>query len=240
MLLSPIGHIESPYLTKFGVPRQPGLASAAESRIHFEPTYSLSREARWLDCVDWIVVLWSFSHNLDSRSDSVTVRPPLLGGTKRVGVFASRSSFRPNGLALSCVHVNAINHNSITVSGADMVDGTPVFDIKPYKRTLHCHEDADSGWQGQTEWPSMEHVDISDEYLMLVPMKERLGLLQVLRLDPRPAYTRTGQEDREFWTVYGSVVVWFTVRDRVLHVTRLRIMNDEEREHVKRTGSIPI
>ena len=150
MHLQPIGHIESPYLTKFGVPRQPGLVSRASSRIVFDSAHAPDIGSMGIEPDDSIIVLWMFTHNIKAASAwSKTVRPPLLGGTKRVGVFASRSSFRPNALALSCVQVRAYDHASLSFFGGDMADGTPVFALYPYLKNEHCVSGASEGWRGE-------------------------------------------------------------------------------------------
>lgn len=239
MQLEPLGYVKSPYLTKFGVPRQPGLATAVRSHIKIEPGYRNMAAVLGLRVSDWIIVLWSFSHNAGrGQSWSKTVRPPILGGTQRQGVFATRSSFRPNALAISCVQVAAISDDAITVTGGDMVDGTPVFDVFLYDGELDSIPNARGGWAQDASWSMMERVEISDELLARVPEPMREGLMEVLMQDPRPAYTRSGQEQREFWTAFGESVVRFTVAGRVLHVTSVETMDDEQLEELRKTGNI--
>lgn len=241
MRLKPIGHIESPYMTKFGVPRQPGLADAIESRLVFEPAFSLSEDKRGLDCDDWLVIVWSFSHNLSNDDDwSRTVRPPLLGGTQRMGVFATRSSYRPNGLALSCVRISGLDTDAIRFKGGDMVDGTPVYYIQSYDSETDAYEEARSGWAGQLPWPKLDRVEIPHDLIELVPVAMREGLLQVLLQDPRPAYARKGQEEREFWTAFGDQAIWFTVVNRVAHVTRIECIDSKDALYMRKTGNLPL
>lgn len=163
----------------------------------------------------------------ERRAWSPTVRPPILGGTERQGVFATRSSFRPNGLGLSSVRLAGVELDAtypdgsrgplLHVRGADMVDGTPVFDVKPYLRDTDSHPAARMGWKEGVSWPEIERVVVPPAEMAKVPEELRAGLVQVLRQDPRPAYTRRGQEDREFWVPLGSepgrsVAVFFVVR----------------------------
>lgn len=240
MHLQPIGHIESPYLTKFGVPRQPGLVSSANSRIVFDSAYAADIEAMGLESGDSIIALWMFTHNLkDANAWSKTVRPPLLGGTKRVGVFASRSSFRPNALALSCVQVRSCDHATLSFSGGDMADGTPVFDLYPYIDERHRFCQAREGWRGEVAWPLMEQVIIPRKLVQRIPASVRAGLYQVLRQDPRPAYTRGADENRVFWLVYDGFVVWFTVFERCLRVVDAVQASPKDVAYMRETGNVP-
>ncbi len=292
-----IARIHSAYPTKFGVPRQPGLVDALEATVEFEEPYRNPDAIRGLEDFDYVWLIWAFSHNertarggraavgLPDASDvacgqpawSPTVRPPILGGTTRQGVFATRSSFRPNGLALSCVRLTGVEPRGryrdgsqgplLRVTGADMVDGTPIYDIKPYLPYVDAHPDARAGWTQNVSWPEISQVDVPAEQMAKVPPELREGLVQLLRQDPRPAYTRRGQEAREFWVPLGTepgraVAVYFTV-ERVagegeradgrgdecpsgglrrvcqrLRVTRVERLSDDELERVRRTGSL--
>lgn len=240
MQLHPIGHIESPYLTKFGVPRQPGLANAVESRLVLNRTWTALDELELPEPGETLVVLWAFSHNRrDAGHWTKTVRPPLLGGTSRVGVFASRSSFRPNALALSCVRLNARENGEIVFSGGDMADGTPVYGLYPYIEERHCHPEANEGWRETASWPVVERILIPSAIAKSIPAAEREGLYQVLRQDPRPAHTREASEGRIFWIAFGSLVVWFTVSGRTLRIVDARIASEVEKAHVRQTGNVP-
>ena len=150
IVIHPIAHMESDFLTKFGIPRQSGLVEELESTIVFEPEYRNPDALRGLEGFSYIWIIWQFSKNL--RKDwSPTVRPPRLGGNTRMGVFATRSSFRPNGLALSCVRLRGIEEDEdrgtvLRVAGADLLDGTPIFDIKPYIPYSDAHPEALGGF----------------------------------------------------------------------------------------------
>lgn len=239
MIIKPMGHIVSPYLTKFGVPRQPGLADAIESRIVFDDDAEPASIARVCGPGDWLLVLWAFSHNVEpGRPWSKTVRPPRLGGNERMGVFATRSSFRPNDLALSIVRITKLDALSISFSGGDMVDGTPVYGVEPYDHRRHARPDALPGWPGDAEWPLLERVEIPEHVRAGFAHAELRGLEQILVQDPRPAYTREGQEDRVFWTILYEREVAFTVREGVLRVVSARKLTDVELETVRRFGSL--
>lgn len=239
MRIKPWGHIVSPYLTKFGVPRQPGLVDAIESRIELDGDIDLTPVADACQPGDWLVVLWAFSHNIDPRRAwSKTVRPPRLGGNERMGVFATRSSFRPNDLALSIVRITKIDTVSIHFSGGDMVDGTPVYGLEPYDSDRHARPDALPGWPGDAKWPLLDRVEIPEGVRAELPDAMLVGLEQVLVQDPRPAYTRKGQEDRVFWTIFCEYEIAFTVREGVLRVARARKLSDAEVETVRRHGTL--
>lgn len=209
-IIKPIAHIESPFTSKFGIPRQGGL-SQIPSTIVFEKEYCNTDALRGLDGFSHIWLIWGFSENLD-KGWSPTVRPPRLGGNKRVGVFATRSPFRPNGLGLSSVKIEEIKTDPklgpvIVVSGADLMDGTPIFDIKPYI-SMDCHPDAVCGFQESTRENRL-HVEFPDVLLASIEAPLRDGLLEVLAQDPRPSY----QDDPE--RVYGFPFGGFDVRFRV-------------------------
>lgn len=239
MQLEPVGYVKSPYPTKFGVPRQPGLAPSVQSSVLFKPEYRLSEMMLGLSVHDWVVILWAFSHNENRGiSWSKTVRPPILGGVKRQGVFATRSSFRPNNLALSCVQVSEIGEYALSFVGGDMVDGTPVYDVYPYDELTDCVPAARGGWAGDVQWPKLDRVEIDDALLNKIPEAQRCGLLEVLIQDPRPAYTREGQEGRQFWTAFGNHIIHFGVKHGVLEVTSVETLNENQFLDLKRTGNI--
>ena len=146
MEISPIAFFRSPLTSKFGIPRQSGLADSLKGTIVMEPRYRSAEALRGLENFDYVWLLWEFSAN-SHATDSLTVRPPRLGGNERVGVFASRSPFRPNRLGLSCVRLSSIDYDApdgplIHVQGADLMDGTPIYDIKPYVAYADSHPDA--------------------------------------------------------------------------------------------------
>ena len=218
MNIEPIAHFHSPFSTKFGIPRQSGLVAALPGHIVFTPPYRHAEAVRGLDGFDYLWLIWEFSAN--GRQSSLTVRPPRLGGNKRMGVFATRSPFRPNGLGLSCVRIDRIVEDKklgpiIYVKGADLMDGTPIYDIKPYVAYADSHPEARSGFVNHTEWQKLE-VIIPESLCMRFTDEEQVSLRKVLALDPRPRY----QEDPE--RVYGMPFadydVRFKVSDRVLTV----------------------
>ena len=219
-VIHPIAHMESDFLTKFGIPRQSGLVEELESTIVFESEYRNPDALRGLEGFSYIWIIWQFSKNL--RKDwSPTVRPPRLGGNTRMGVFATRSSFRPNGLALSCVRLLGIAETEdrgtvLRVAGADLLDGTPIFDIKPYIPYADCHPDASAGFTAQTR---MHHLNVECDPALWarVPEAEQEGLRGVLAHDPRPSY----QHDpaRVYGMEFAGLEVHFTVDGETLTVT---------------------
>ena len=149
--IHPIAHFCSPLTSKFGIPRQSGLASDLAGTIVFEPEYRHAEAIRGLEGFDYLWLIWQFSANNPSVKGSLTVRPPRLGGNRRMGVFATRSPFRPNGLGLSCVRIHHIEDDTklgpvIHVRGADLMNGTPIFDVKPYVSYADAHPDARCGY----------------------------------------------------------------------------------------------
>ncbi len=204
--LSVIARIHTPFKTKFAVPRQSGIADEIIGEIVFEPEYRSDDALRGINEWDRLWLIWEFSENAE-KEWSPTVRPPRLGGNTRVGVFATRSPFRPNPLGLSCVKLIGTEKRQgagtvLIVSGADLVDGTPIFDIKPYLPYADCHPDAKGGFTDETEFHRLK-VTIPDELIQKLPDKDKAGLIQVLENDPRPGY----HDDPE--RVYG-----FTFSDR--------------------------
>ena len=239
--LKPIAHIRTPYHTKFGVPRQPGLVDALESTVVFEPEFRLADAVRGLEGFEYIWLIWEFSHN-QREGWKATVRPPVLGGNKRMGVFATRSSFRPNGLALSSVKLLRVELTEnrgpvLHVGGADMVDGTPIYDIKPYIPAYDCHPEAQAGWRSEAEWHELQ-VSWAPGVIERVPLHLREGLRQVLAQDPRPAYTRSGQEDRPFWLPLAGLAVRFKVRGRELEVFAVEKLTPQELRQLEDQGSL--
>lgn len=239
MNLSPIGHMRSPYLTKFGVPRQPGLVKGALSRLMLLDGIRSSDLVHPFEAGDRCVLLWLFSHNVeDPDTWSKTVRPPLLGGIQRVGVFSTRSSFRPNNLALSCVTIAAIDERGIDFQECDLVDGTPVLQVLPYDERAFFFPYASEGWRAKTLWPVMDSVIIPRCELEKLPLELHDDVYQLLRQDPRPAYTRHGQEERVFWVQYDEYVIWFMVDVRDLVVIRIERLDEDERTFIKSTGNL--
>lgn len=192
MNIEPIAHFHSPFSTKFGIPRQSGLVAALPGHIIFNSPYRHAEAVRGLDGFDYLWLIWEFSGNRPTAGSSLTVRPPRLGGNERVGVFASRSPFRPNPLGLSCVRIDRVELTTadgpvIHVLGADLMDGTPIYDIKPYVPYADAHPDARGGFVDQTAWQPLE-VDIPDSLSRQLSPAELQALREVLSLDPRPRY----------------------------------------------------
>jgi tRNA-Thr(GGU) m(6)t(6)A37 methyltransferase TsaA len=208
--MKPIAHIETLYKSKFGVPRQAGLVSAP-ARVVFEPEYRVAEAVRGLEEFDYVWLLWQF-HLTERQEWSPTVRPPRLGGNKRVGVFATRSPFRPNPIGLSSVRLLKIAFEDdgpvLYVEGADLVDGTPVYDIKPYLPYTDSHPDARSGFAPARPEASLR-VDDPDGLIERLPEELRRPLFETLMNDPRPHY----QHDPE--RVYGMPFDRWEVRFRV-------------------------
>lgn len=214
-----IAHIKTDFRTKFGLPRQSGLCEELKGQIVFEPEYRKAEAFRGLEGFSHIWVLWKFSE-AEREEWSPTVRPPRLGGNKRMGVFATRSPFRPNNIGLSCVKLEKIDYEShdapvLYVSGIDMMNGTPIIDIKPYVPVADCRTDAADGFTAQTKDYSL---DVSDEndLLFALPEEKREGAKQMLSLDPRPSYIT--DEDRVFGVEYAGYDIRFKVKENTLTV----------------------
>ena len=211
LLIRPIAHIRTDFPTKFGIPRQSGLAEELLSRIVFEPEFRIDEALRGIEGFSHLWLIWGFSENA-GHDWSPTVRPPRLGGNRRMGVFATRSPFRPNGLGLSCVRLVEERKEDgmgtiLIVAGADMVDGTPIYDIKPYLPYSDSIPDALGGFAPDAG--RRLHVDLSPELAEKVPKDKLAGMLAVLEHDPRPRY----QEDPE--RVYGMGFAGFEIHFRV-------------------------
>ena len=221
MNIHPIAYFRSPFSSKFGIPKQSGLVEELEGRIVFAPEYRNADYIRGLQGFDYIWLIWEFSDNRHP-SKSPVVRPPVLGGNERVGVFATRSPFRPNALGLSSVRIQQIELDSasgpvIHVLGADLMDGTPIYDIKPYIVYADCHPDARSGFVDSRSWPKLEVVipeEIAKNY-----QPERLSVLRkILELDPRPHYQN--DPHRIYGMPFDGTDVRFFVENGVLTVIR--------------------
>ena len=216
-----IAHIESVFPTKFGIPRQSGLASELRSRVVFEPEYREANALRGIEGFEYLWLIWEFSASVREEW-SPTVRPPRLGGNTRLGVFATRSPFRPNPIGLSSVRLEAVEWDApdgpaLLVSGADLMDGTPIYDIKPYLPYTDSHPDARSGFaQGADRTLK---VDFPEAELQKVPESLRAGLIQVLAQDPRPSYHRDPNHVYGFY--YGDADVRFRVQEDTVTVTEV-------------------
>lgn len=221
--IKPIAYIKNGYSSKFGIPRQPGLVPEALSVIIFEEEYRIPEAIRGIEEYSHLWLIWQFSEAI--REDfSPTVRPPRLGGNKRVGVFATRSPFRPNSLGLSSVKLIEIKHTKefgdvLVVSGADLMDGTPIYDIKPYVRYSDSHPDAISGFADDFENYSLD-VNIADEWLNIIPDEDKKAVLGILSQDPRPSYHE--DTERIYTFDYNGLSVSFKVDGKALTVTEIR------------------
>ena len=221
MEIHPIAHFRSPLKSKFGIPRQSGLAESLVGCIVFEPPYRHLEALRGIEGFDYLWLIWEFSANRAVSGESnLTVRPPRLGGNTRMGVFATRSPFRPNRLGLSCVRFDRIEEHPdlgpvIYVKGADLMDGTPIYDIKPYVVYADSHPEARSGFVDQTEWKPLK-VDIPDHLARLFSTEDLETLRQTLALDPRPSYH--DDAERIYGMPFGDYDVRFLVADGVVKV----------------------
>ena len=217
-----IARIRNSYDGKFGVPRQSGLVEEVVSEIVFEPEYRVAEALRGIEAFSHLWLIWGFDRT-ERDSWSPTVRPPRLGGNRRVGVFATRSPFRPNALGLSCVRLLAAEKGNegtvLKVAGADLTNGTPIYDVKPYLPYTDCRPDATGGFTDSTEKRKAEVV-IPPELESRMPQEELRALRAVLREDPRPAYQ--DDPEREYAFEFGGRHVVFRVRDGVLTVTEIR------------------
>lgn len=213
-----IAHIESDFKTKFGVPRQSGLVPELTARVVFEPEYRNPDAFRGIEGFDRLWLIWQFSQSvLDEWRP--TVRPPRLGGNTRMGVFATRSPFRPNPLGLSCVVLERVEWDApdgpaLLVSGADLMDGTPIYDVKPYAPYADAFPDARGGFASTR--PETVEVDCPPELLTRVEDGKRAALLGVLAHDPRPRYQ--DDPERVYGMAFGVYEVKFRFADGVLTV----------------------
>jgi tRNA-Thr(GGU) m(6)t(6)A37 methyltransferase TsaA len=212
MELTPIAHIRSDFSEKFGIPRQSGLVEELTAAVVFEPEYRDPSALRGLEGFSHVWLIWEFS-KARRKGWSPTVRPPRLGGNQRLGVFATRSPFRPNPIGLSCVRLREVRRDQslgpvLIVAGADLLDGTPIYDVKPYLPYADCKPDAVGGFAAQPKGADLA-VDCSPALLCRVPEDKRAALLAVLAQDPRPQY----QDDPE--RVYGMAFAGLEVKFRV-------------------------
>lgn len=218
-----IGYVYTDFDDKFGIPRQSGLVDGIEGRIVFLPEYRNEEALRGLRDFSHIWIIWQFSKAVRNEW-SPTVRPPLLGGNKRVGVFATRSPYRPNPLGLSSVKLKDIITDEkdgpvIIVEGCDLMNGTPVYDIKPYLPYTDCHTEATGGFTDSLEERKLQ-VICEDEVLEKMPESKRKPLIKVLELDPRPSYQN--DRDRVYGFIFAGKEISFTVDGKILTVKDIR------------------
>ena len=223
MIISPIAHIRTEFPEKFGIPRQSGLARQLQARIIFEPEYRNADAVRGLDGFSHIWLIWEFSANRRAGWQP-TVRPPRLGGNEHMGVFATRSPFRPNPLGLSCVELVKVDLSDkegpvLYVRGADLMDGTPIYDIKPYIRYADSRPHAVCGYVDNLNEKNLK-VIIPQECAAAVEDKSLLpALVEVLGLDPRPSYHE--DPDRIYGLSFAVYNVRFKVSDGILTVVEI-------------------
>lgn len=220
MEINPIAYFRSPFTSKFGIPRQSGLVENLRGHIVFCDEYRNVEALRGLSDFDYMWLIWGFSANVDAPKHP-TVRPPRLGGNRRVGVFATRSPFRPNNLGLSSVKIEAVDTDStdgpvIVVSGADLMDGTPIYDIKPYIEEVDSHSGVRSGFTDTDAWQKLT-VEVPDEVARLFKTDELQALVKTLELDPRPHYH--DDDNRIYGMPFARYDVRFSVSGGVLRVT---------------------
>lgn len=214
-----IAVMHSDFPTKFGIPRQSGLAEALQSTIVFEPAYRNPEALRGIEGFSHLWILWQFSQAV--RQDwSPTVRPPRLGGNTRMGVFATRSPFRPNAIGLSCVRLLSVEHTQdmgtvLHIGGADLMDRTPILDIKPYIPYCDAHPEAMGGFT-QDAGDYLLEVDFPENLKQRLPAEKQEAICQVLSHDPRPSYQK--DSDRVYGLSFAGHDIRFTVKDKVLTV----------------------
>lgn len=220
LILRPIARIHTQFPEKFGIPRQSGLVEGLTARVVFEREFRIPEAFRGLEGFSHLWLLWQFT---ESRGWSPTVRPPRLGGNQRMGVFATRSPFRPNPIGLSCVRLEKIEHHPqygpvLWVAGADLMDGSPIYDIKPYIPYADCRPEAAGGFASQPKEPTLR-VECPPELLARVPEPLREALLGVLAQDPRPQYQH--RPDRVYGLSFGGLEIKFTVEEDCLTVRQV-------------------
>ena len=225
MEIHPIARIHSDFPGKFGIPRQSGLVPELRSRIIFEPEYRNRDAIRGLEDFSHLWLIWEFSETMRGEW-SPTVRPPKLGGNKRMGVFATRSPFRPNSLALSCVELQDIIFSKedgpiLEITGADLMDRTPIYDIKPYLPYADSHPDAKGGFTDHIKDYRL-HVEFPEELMEKVPEGQREALVEVLANDPRPRYQN--RPEKIYGLAYGTNDIRFRVKDHILTVCEVERM----------------
>ena len=225
MHIQPIAHMESDFPTKFGIPRQSGITSDLLSRIVFEKEYRQPEAFRGIEAFTHLWIIWGFS---EAKRDgwSATVRPPRLGGNVRMGVFATRSPFRPNPLGLSSVQLVKVEEDdknglSLVVAGADLMDGTPIYDIKPYIPYTDSHPEASGGFSDDVRADRL-NVTFPEDLLQKVPAEKQDALRSILRHDPRPHYH--SDPDRQYGFFFAGLEIKFRVEETLLTVTSVEKM----------------
>lgn len=218
IFIEPIGYIENDYMEKFGIPRQSGLSESVISKVVFDGDYKDPNYFKDIQEFSHIWLIWYFSE-VDKKKIKPTVRPPKLGGNKRVGVFASRSPFRPNRIGISCVKLIKVDFGYkktiLYVTGADLMNGTPIIDVKPYLPYTDSHPDASNGF-ALDDKNGLLDVKCSDELLYKLPFDIVDGLFETLKHDPRPSYQN--DKERVYGMNYGDMQIKFTVDGNILTI----------------------
>ena len=220
--IKPIARMHSDFATKFGIPRQSGMVEQLRSTIVFEPEFRNDDALRGIEDFSHLWIIWQFSEAVRDGW-SPTVRPPRLGGNTRMGVFATRSPFRPNNLGLSCVTLLGVEHTQeygtvLHVGGADLMDGTPIFDIKPYIPYSDAHPDAAGGFT-DTASDFLLEVIFPEALLQEIPADKRSAAIGVLSHDPRPSYQR--KPGRIYGLTFSGFDIRFTVEEKTLTVVEV-------------------
>lgn len=218
MTLEPVAYYRGSFGSKFGIPRQSAISGTLRGCIEFTDKYNVREALRGLEGFSHIWLIWGFSANKPAKGEwQPTVRPPRLGGNKAMGVWATRSPYRPNPLGLSCVEIEAVSGTEIVVRGADLMDGTPIYDIKPYIKYADCHPEAVSGFAQDA--PAKALKVVIPKQLPLSP-SQRETLEEVLSLDPRPAYQDS--PEKEYAMPFDGADICFRVENDILTVTDYR------------------
>ncbi len=221
--LNIIAHIHSDFTSKFGIPRQSGLVDELEATVIFEPEYRNPEALRGIEEYSHIWLLWQFSECV-GKEWTPTVRPPRLGGNKRMGVFATRSPFRPNSIGLSSVKLLGVEKTEkygfvLRVAGADLLDGTPIYDIKPYLPYVDSHPEASNGFAMEEKEGALS-VEIADEMFKKIPPEKQAALKAVLAQDPRPGYQNSSE--RIYGIEFAGFDIRFTIEKSVLTVVEIK------------------
>lgn len=220
-----IARVRTDFPEKFGIPRQSGILDMLEATVVFEPEYRNPDALRGLDGFSHLWLIWKFSEAV-TEDWSPTVRPPRLGGNTRLGVFATRAPYRPNPIGLSSVKLLGIEKTEewgtvLRISGADLMDGTPIYDIKPYLPYTDSHPEATGGFAEPLREYALDTV-IPEDMLALIPEKKRAALIEILKNDPRPGYQR--DPDRVYKMSFAGFTVAFTVAENILTVKNIAML----------------
>lgn len=220
MVIKPIAKIYNDFPSKFGIPRQSGRIEELKSKIIFEKEFRNEDSLRGIEQFSHLWLIWEFSEN-NNEDWNATVRPPRLGGNKRIGVFASRSPFRPNSLGLSCVKLETVEKDEkhgivLTVSGADLMNGTPIYDIKPYIPYADCIENAQGGFAEENKDYKAD-VEIPEALLKIIPANKKEALIKVLEDDPRPSYKK--DTEKAYGFPFAEWEIKFTAKGNKIIVT---------------------